>query len=653
MDVTKQGPYEYLTISDHGGIRLISLHPSPDKAAPVECNIIYTTLQQAKADIYDHYTALSYVWEDPTDTITISVNGHPLLVTKSLECALRHLRDERRTLNVWADGVCINQKDDAEKSKQVQQMGKVYETATHTIIFLGEGDPSVEMMLSGVLSQRDEAPSSSLNIHDELIQALNYLLRSPWFYRVWIFQELVLSRDPRIVYGALQFPWSMFCEVMKSVIDYLQDTGLELPELYARSSLSSRLGPSLQERLSLHQRIDIVLKMNEARLESLIRDSRLQQSKERRKGVVMAKVSTPSFSSLSSADCISAKGDDNSAQKGCFEQFLSVIASRRGFNTSDPRDFIFAHIGLVQELDLAVHYGMNTEQVFQMLVQTYITVTGSLAILRHREYIDIANRRPGLATWAVDWTLPRAEGRRLDLPNIGSDFHDEPQQLDHGYCFKDDVLFIHAERLHTMITIYTLSDVIDTTSYDSYLAERVPFIFESRLDRHDAFVDYDYKKDRHPASWLSKQLDGNQELAIFLSALAEQEHAKDPIEGRRLYRHLLDGISESIRLGGSILDGRRIACVKAGNRGFLALVPADCKVGDLVYIFESCAVPFVFRELPECRVSHESGENVSSLHVKLIGECLVDLFLRRRDQMLRLSSLVLESSKIPLHLRIH
>jgi hypothetical protein len=107
-----------LLLTDHDGIRLIVLHPSRDKAATVQCKIIHTAPRLAQ-DIYDPYTALSYVWGDSNNRTTISVDGHPLQVTRSLECALRHLRDERGTLDVWADGVCINQKDDAEKGKQV------------------------------------------------------------------------------------------------------------------------------------------------------------------------------------------------------------------------------------------------------------------------------------------------------------------------------------------------------------------------------------------------------------------------------------------------------------------------------------------------------------------------------------------------------
>jgi hypothetical protein len=118
MAIPNHEPYQYFPITDHDGIRLIVLQPSADKATTVQCEILHVTLRQAQDEICDHYTALSYVWRDPDDTTAILVKGYPLRVTKSLERSFRYLRDEKRHLNVWADGVCINQKDENEKASK-------------------------------------------------------------------------------------------------------------------------------------------------------------------------------------------------------------------------------------------------------------------------------------------------------------------------------------------------------------------------------------------------------------------------------------------------------------------------------------------------------------------------------------------------------
>jgi hypothetical protein len=45
MANSTQKPYQYFPITGGDCIRLIVLHPSPDEAAGVECEIIHTTLR--------------------------------------------------------------------------------------------------------------------------------------------------------------------------------------------------------------------------------------------------------------------------------------------------------------------------------------------------------------------------------------------------------------------------------------------------------------------------------------------------------------------------------------------------------------------------------------------------------------------------------
>jgi len=65
-------------------------------------------------------------------------------VTASLEYALSHIRDKTCPLRVWADAVCINQTDVAERNQQVRQMASVYVVAHHTIIFLGPSNDQID-----------------------------------------------------------------------------------------------------------------------------------------------------------------------------------------------------------------------------------------------------------------------------------------------------------------------------------------------------------------------------------------------------------------------------------------------------------------------------------------------------------------------------
>src|SRR3954471_4616946 len=131
---SKETTYRYTPLTEPDAIRLIELQPCADVSAQVQCKLVHTTLERAREDIIDHYTALSYVWGDPDDRTPIFIEGLPIHVTKNLDDALRHIRDPTRVLCIWADAVCINQNDIVERNQQVAQMGEIYKSAHHTVI---------------------------------------------------------------------------------------------------------------------------------------------------------------------------------------------------------------------------------------------------------------------------------------------------------------------------------------------------------------------------------------------------------------------------------------------------------------------------------------------------------------------------------------
>jgi hypothetical protein len=185
--------HEYSPITEADGIRLIELQPSQDASAPLRCSLIHKKLSLCgDGDIFGLYIALSYVWGNPEKSKTILVDGKPLGITNNLHSALLNLRDEKRTLMVWADGVCINQRDDAEKAIQIGLMGRIYASAPHTIIYLGPAESTdPESMCStireGTYIDKDEKLSS--------------VFMRKWFTRVWVFQEFVFSRNPWLQCG--------------------------------------------------------------------------------------------------------------------------------------------------------------------------------------------------------------------------------------------------------------------------------------------------------------------------------------------------------------------------------------------------------------------------------------------------------------------
>ena len=228
-------------------IRLLGLYPPRAGCTELELRLVPYDLDsqcpdtdadgQIKAPRY--YDAASYVWEeDVSDNRTsLFCDGQEIRnVPKNLVAFLHRVRSmsftlsdgstENRPVWVWADAVCINQRDSADKAHQIGLMAEIYTKARNAIIWLGISlgpDLSGELhFLNRLLDLAKKAnailpevsledpsalqPASRQLLGPELraLMALDWeplrtLLESPWFDRKWIVQEAALARNPGIV----------------------------------------------------------------------------------------------------------------------------------------------------------------------------------------------------------------------------------------------------------------------------------------------------------------------------------------------------------------------------------------------------------------------------------------------------------------------
>ncbi|OSS43193.1 hypothetical protein B5807_12187 [Epicoccum nigrum] len=183
--------------SSKSEIRLISLHDSDDENALLSGQLERTTLN-------DDYSALSYVWGDDHDRRPIQLNGVNTTITANLEKALKQLRAEKKATKIWIDAICINQRDNTEKSHQVQMMGEIYKHANiRTVLWLGnaENDSHEALQLIATADAQffvDYDPSAA----SPALQALKILLKRTWWKRMWVVQEMMLSPNPVLKCGA-------------------------------------------------------------------------------------------------------------------------------------------------------------------------------------------------------------------------------------------------------------------------------------------------------------------------------------------------------------------------------------------------------------------------------------------------------------------
>jgi hypothetical protein len=162
-------------------IRLLGITTTPDD--DIQCTLSTVSLRDCL-----QFTALSYVWGDPTDTEPFRVNGRDVLITKSLAFALRHVKDhwqgafpERpaESFRLWADGLCINQADTAERSHQVQLMGEIYGDAELVISWLGHKNSEI---LGRSLAALDLLHSLTSHLSKDEFASLRWMEPYPFLY---------------------------------------------------------------------------------------------------------------------------------------------------------------------------------------------------------------------------------------------------------------------------------------------------------------------------------------------------------------------------------------------------------------------------------------------------------------------------------------
>jgi hypothetical protein len=190
-------------------IRLLVLHKGK-KEDEIVCTIRKRKLQ----DVKQRFFALSYHWGDdePAYEITLYDEGSTakkwMDIRYHLSNALRALRQEDRDVPLWVDAICINQEkdsDDAERERenQVSIMARIYNSASNTCVWLGNGDQRTDRAMDFIRKLMDLSVSDSFidSKHRENWKALADLMTVTWFSRRWVVQEISLARKASIHCG--------------------------------------------------------------------------------------------------------------------------------------------------------------------------------------------------------------------------------------------------------------------------------------------------------------------------------------------------------------------------------------------------------------------------------------------------------------------
>jgi Heterokaryon incompatibility protein (HET) len=183
---------------DRPTIRVVQIHPGP-LGSTVECTLKHIDLEES-------HVCLSYMCGESEHRAGILVNGKRHSVLPNLFKFLNKARELGITDWLWIDAISIHQTDLQERNLQVRQMATIYRQADHIIVWPGD----LHQSDLRVLGKRFESFYSPRWKHFPLIRRAfvprwNLIYRAigdlGYFDRVWIIQELLVSKKFLIILG--------------------------------------------------------------------------------------------------------------------------------------------------------------------------------------------------------------------------------------------------------------------------------------------------------------------------------------------------------------------------------------------------------------------------------------------------------------------
>jgi hypothetical protein len=278
-------------------------------------------------------------------------------------------------LSIWIDALCINQKDDQEKSVQVEQMGTIFRQAATVVAWLGPATPeshdAIQKLwnISSVLPECDKLLAVASEVAKKIGEGLTtrdgltrddhlglasvfQFLRRPWFQRAWVIQEICLPPE---------------------VIFLCGHNDITLVNLSA-ALYSLSIFASAYERCSFRP-FEIAAQL------------------------ILRKLNPVGFTTLYLA---------------LFRKPLSLknllLATNRGVSqedilqATDPRDRIYALLGLAndtQELSIRPDYSKSCRLVYTEFAEAVLMVGDDLDILSKCQFPRF---QEGLPSWVPDWS---------------------------------------------------------------------------------------------------------------------------------------------------------------------------------------------------------------------------------------------------------
>jgi hypothetical protein len=591
--------FHFDRLEDRHDIRL--LHVLPGKPGDVlQCKCIRCPLGRGPSESPGpEYTAISYTWGNVNQTEPILLNDRKYYTTQNARDVLLHMRSQQTTQVVWIDAICIDQNTIAERNDQVRRMDQIFANAQQTLVWLGHAseDSDVAMDFIPTINQALSDLEGSESLTDTMLLqklatqldspswvALGNLFARPWFQRVWVIQEVALSRITHIVCGERKLAW--------------EDVGCMIENM-----LRWRLIHLIKQKASSNQLT----------------------------------------TGASTLFCI--QNTRRQMQAGNKRALSAVLFETMGFLATDAKDQVFGILGLVRNTKdggLQVNYEDTVQDVYIKATRWSLQDEMSLDIL-YLAGVTHTRNISNLPSWVPDFSLDISINPfGLPIPGqpvpyqAGGNTISSRRFLDNCLIVQGVVVGTLHDFGHARVAAFQLRDEKAHKTWRDWVLQAIE-LTATHKDRalHQKTSGGLWRtliaNVAHPSKQLAplcyaKYLESFRE--VYIDDVRHQDldwreaHARVAND-----KALCDDVKDEAQqylfafLDASI--GRRFCVTDSGELG---LVPAGVAKRDRVCVFLGAKTPFIIREVPD----GDSGQG----KFVLVGDCYIDGLMQGEGLMM-------------------
>ncbi|KAK1634973.1 heterokaryon incompatibility protein-domain-containing protein [Colletotrichum phormii] len=181
------------------------IRPPPQHAHGDDVRIDLTN-EWLKAPV--KYHAVSYAWGDARDKAYITCKGKEIQITRTLFEALKRWRLPNEEVVLWADSICIDQRNTFEKTHQIGRISEIYSNAESVKIWLGSDDSEIDRV-QDIIKEACEIIPEVVDDPQQNRKSADILATR----NEWVYQEAILNDNTWLYCGKLMMPFQALSEL--------------------------------------------------------------------------------------------------------------------------------------------------------------------------------------------------------------------------------------------------------------------------------------------------------------------------------------------------------------------------------------------------------------------------------------------------------